>query len=148
MTYVAHEGLLLDYEDALTRLDAYNEQQYSLSSHLIWIGERTRNLEGAHMEFFSKVQTPLGIKIGPCIKKQEFVDTVRKLNPKNDPSKLVVYPRLGKKKISEVLHLLIDAKKENGLEFIWVCDPMHGNTFQTENGFKSRRFADLMEELR
>lgn len=142
--YAAHEGLLLEYESALTK--KFNEKYYNLSGHFVWIGERTRNVEQGHVKFFGGLENPVGVKVGGVKTEEEFVALHQSLNPKNETGKLVVITRCGAKKVTEILQKLIEIKQKNKLNFIWVCDPMHGNTF-TKNGFKTREYSTLLEEI-
>ena len=142
--YVAHEGLLMEYESALTR--KFNDKYYNLSGHFVWIGERTRNLEQGHVKFFNGLENPIGVKVGGVKTEEEFVDLNRRLNPKNETGKLVIITRCGAKKVQDIVPKLIEIKQKFKLNFIWVCDPMHGNTF-SKNGFKTRDYETLLEEI-
>jgi len=142
--YSSHEGLLMEYESALTR--KFHDKYYDLSGHFIWIGERTRSLDQGHMNLFSGLENPVGVKVGGVKSEEEFVQLNKKLNPKNEPGKLVIITRCGVKKVAEVLLKLIEIKQKHKLNFTWVSDPMHGNTF-TKNGFKTREYSTLFEEV-
>ena len=142
--FVSHEGLLLEYESALTR--KCNDKFYDLSGHFIWTGERTRNLEQGHMNFYNGVENPIGIKIGAVKSEEEFLTLSKRLNPNNETGKLVIIIRFGVKKIQDALPKLIEIKQKHKLNFTWVSDPMHGNTF-TANGFKTREYSTLLDEI-
>ena len=145
--YSSYEGLHLDYEQAHTRLVPRRPKYYDLSTHFPWIGDRTRNLDGAHVEFFRGIANPVGIKVGPTMEPDELVELVRILNPENEPGKLVLIHRFGANAIENHLSRLIKAVKRNNLSVVWTCDPMHGNTYTTEAGFKTRYFEDILGEL-
>jgi 3-deoxy-7-phosphoheptulonate synthase len=145
--WTAHEALLLGYEEALTRRDSISGDWYDCSAHLLWIGERTRRLDGAHVEFLAGVHNPIGIKLGPTTTPEEAVALCERLNPKQIPGRLVLFSRMGADRIDEALPPLLRATKLRGLPVVWACDPMHGNTFQHESGYKTRRFDDIMREL-
>ena len=146
--YTGHEGLLLEYERALTRIDSRTGLPYDTSAHFIWIGERTRELDGAHVDFLSRVRNPIGVKLGPTTD----TDTVRalldKLDPEREPGRLTFITRMGAGRIREVLPGLLESVKAEGSTPLWVTDPMHGNGFTTERGFKTRSFDDVMDEVR
>ena len=145
--FTSHEALLLGYEHALTRRDSITEKWYTCSGHFLWIGDRTRQPEGAHVEFLSGVENPIGIKIGPDITKDELFMLCEKLNPNNEWGRLTLISRMGADKIRKKLPLLIHGIKEKGHKVLWVCDPMHGNTYKSETGFKTRHFDTILEEL-
>jgi len=146
--YCSHEGLHLNYEQAHTRLVPRRPKFYNLSSHLPWIGDRTRNLDGAHVEFFRGIANPVGLKVGPTMEPQELVELCKTLNPENEPGKLVLIHRFGVNAIQQHLPQFIKAAKREKLAILWTCDPMHGNTYVTENGIKTRYFEDILGELR
>lgn len=146
--YTSHEALLLDYEEALTREDSLSGDWYDCSAHLLWIGDRTRQLDGAHVEFLAGVQNPIGVKLGPSVGADEVVALCKRLNPEARPGRLVLISRMGKDLVTEHLPPIIDAVKDTGQPVVWMCDPMHGNTFTHESGLKTRRFDDVMAELR
>ena len=146
--YTSHEALLLDYEEALTRQDSITDDWYDCSAHLLWIGDRTRQLDGAHVEFLSGVKNPIGVKLGPSIEADEVVALCKRLNPEAAPGRLMLISRMGADKVAEHLPPLIQAVKDTGQPVVWACDPMHGNTFTHESGLKTRRFDDVMDELR
>lgn len=145
--YSSYEGLHLDYEQSHTRLVPRRPKYYDLSTHFPWIGDRTRNLDGAHVEFFRGIANPVGVKVGPTMEPDELVELVRILNPENEPGKLVLIHRFGVNAIEDHLPPLIKAVKRDHLPVVWTCDPMHGNTFTTEAGFKTRYFEHILGEL-
>ena len=146
--YTSHEALLLDYEEALTRQDSITGDWYDCSAHLLWIGDRTRQLDGAHVEFLAGVENPVGVKLGPTTEPDEVLALCKRLNPDARAGKLMLISRMGKDRVSELLPPLIDAVRDSGHPVVWACDPMHGNTFTHSSGVKTRRFDDVMSELR
>ncbi len=146
--YTAHEALLLGYEEALTRRDSITDDWYDCSAHLLWVGERTRDLDGAHIEFLSGVHNPIGVKLGPTVGADEVVRLCDRLDPDHTPGRLVLFSRMGADHVGEALPPLLEAVKASGHPVVWACDPMHGNTFQHDSGYKTRRFEDIMRELR
>lgn len=144
--YTSHEGLLLEYEEVFTRLDTVAGGYYDTSAHFLWIGERTRKIDGAHVEFFSGVGNPVGIKVGRGYDTSEIIKTIIKLNKENKKGKIVLIPRMGKQFVNE-LNPLIVAVKDKKLNVTWVCDPMHGNTY-TYKGCKVRSFNDITQEIK
>lgn len=145
--FASHEALLLDYERALTRLDSRTSLPYATSGHFIWIGERTRDIDGAHVDFFSKVQNPIGVKLGPTTTPEQVTALIEKLDPERRPGRLTFISRMGAGKVREALPPLIKAAQEAGAQPLWITDPMHGNTVTSANGYKTRRFNDVMEEV-
>jgi 3-deoxy-7-phosphoheptulonate synthase len=145
--YTSHEGLNLEYESAQTRTVPRRSGLYDLSTHLPWIGERTRQLDGAHIEFFRGIQNPIGVKLGPSTKPQDALDLARALNPTNELGKLLFVVRMGVESVQQSLPPLIQAINDSDVHVLWVCDPMHGNTTTTETGFKTRNFNDIIEEI-
>lgn len=145
--FVSHEGLLFDYERPMTRIDSRTDTPYVTSGHFIWVGERTRQLDGAHLDFFSRVRNPLGVKLGPTTSVDDLKKIIEKLDPNREPGRLTLISRMGAGKIREELPKLIQAAKETGSTPLWITDPMHGNGITTENGYKSRRFEDVMDEV-
>ena len=145
--WTAHEALLLAYEEALTREDSITGDWYDCSAHLLWIGDRTRQIDGAHVEFLSGVKNPLGIKLGPTASQQDVVSLCERLNPARRPGRLVLFSRMGADRVGELLPPLLRATKAAGHPVVWACDPMHGNTFRHESGVKTRRYDDVMREL-
>lgn len=146
--YTSHEGLLFDYERPLTRIDSRTGTPYDTSAHFIWIGERTRQLDGAHVDFFAKVRNPLGVKLGPDTSVSDVLGLIEKLDPKREPGRLTFITRMGAGKVREKLPALIEAVKDAGALPLWISDPMHGNGITTANGYKSRRFDDVLDEVR
>ena len=146
--YTAHEALILGYEEALTRRDSLSGDWYDCSAHLLWVGERSRQPGGAHVEFLAGVQNPLGVKLGPSATPEETVTLCERLNPRRHPGRLVLFSRMGADRIEEVLPPILRAVTMAGHPVVWACDPMHGNTFVHDSGYKTRRFDDVMRELR
>jgi 3-deoxy-7-phosphoheptulonate synthase len=145
--FTCHEGLLLDYEEGLTRKDSLTGDWYDCSAHLLWIGERTRDPNGAHVEFFSGVHNPIGCKVGPAATVDELIELCERLNPLRVPGRLTFYARMGAGHVRELLPPLLRAIKEEGHPVVWASDPMHGNGILTAAGVKTRRFDDVMDEL-
>ncbi len=145
--FVSHEGLLFDYERPMTRIDSRTGTPYVTSGHFIWVGERTRQLDGAHIDFFSRVRNPLGVKLGPTSTVEDVKQIIDKLDPTREPGRLTLISRMGAGKIREELPKLIEAAKDAGATPLWITDPMHGNGITTKNGYKSRRFDDVMDEV-
>jgi 3-deoxy-7-phosphoheptulonate synthase len=145
--FTAHEGLLLDYEEGLTREDSITGDWYDCSAHLLWIGERTRGVEGAHVQFFAGVHNPLGVKVGPAATPDDIVELCEVLNPERIPGRLTFYARLGAEKVRELLPPLLRAVRDEGHPVLWASDPMHANTIRTASGVKTRRFDTVMAEL-
>ena len=146
--YASHEALIIEYEKALTRIDSRTQLPYDVSGHFIWIGERTRQLDGAHVDFASKVRNPIGVKLGPKSTVEDALALIAKLNPDNEPGRITFITRMGAKKIREALPALVDGVTKSGASVLWVCDPMHGNTFESKNGYKTRNFEDVLDEVR
>ncbi len=145
--WTAHEALLLGYEEAMTRRDSITDDWYDCSAHLLWLGERTRRLEGAHVEFLAGVKNPIGVKLGPTATPEEAVGLCERLNPRRVPGRLVLFSRMGAHKVADALPPLLRAVQLAGHPVVWACDPMHGNTFQHESGYKTRRFDDITSEV-
>ena len=145
--FVSHEGLLFDYERPLTRIDSRTLTPYVTSGHFIWIGERTRQLDGAHVDFFSRVRNPIGVKLGPTTSRDEVLALLDKLDPNREPGRLTLISRMGAGKIRDALPPLVEAVRDAGAKPLWITDPMHGNGITTKNGYKSRRFDDVMDEV-
>ncbi|RLV48935.1 3-deoxy-7-phosphoheptulonate synthase class II [Nocardioides mangrovicus] len=143
----SHEALLLPYEHAMTRIDSRTQTPYNVSAHFVWIGERTRQLDGAHVEYFSRIKNPIGCKLGPSASADDALALAAKLNPENVPGRLTFITRFGAGKIRDGLPHLVEKVAAAGVEVAWVCDPMHGNTFESDNGYKTRRFDDVLEEV-
>ncbi len=146
--YASHEALIIEYEKALTRIDSRTQLPYDVSGHFIWIGERTRQLDGAHVDFASKVRNPIGVKLGPKSTVEDALALIAKLNPDNEPGRITFITRMGAKTIREALPALVDGVTKSGANVLWVCDPMHGNTFESKNGYKTRNFEDVLDEVR
>ncbi|MDP9800174.1 3-deoxy-7-phosphoheptulonate synthase [Arcanobacterium wilhelmae] len=144
--YSSHEALLLDYEDALIRPDALSDRLYDTSAHFLWIGERTRDPEGAHVELLSQVANPIGVKIGPNATPGECLRLIDRLNPDGVPGRLTFITRMGAGNVRHLLPAIVEAVRSDGRPVTWICDPMHGNTFYA-NGFKTRRMADVLAEI-
>ena len=142
--YTSHEALLLGYEEALTRRDSLTGDWYDCSAHLLWIGERTRQLDGAHVEFLSGVHNPIGVKLGPDATPDEAVALCRRLDPAREPGRLMLVSRMGAEHVAEHLPPLLRAVKRAGHPVVWACDPMHGNTYAHESGYKTRHFDAVM----
>jgi 3-deoxy-7-phosphoheptulonate synthase len=145
--YTSHEALLLGYEEALTRRDSLTNDWYDCSAHLLWIGERTRQIDGAHVEFLSGVHNPIGVKLGPTASPDETVALCRRLDPAREPGRLVLVTRMGADQVAEQLPPLLRAVKRSGHPVVWACDPMHGNTYVHESGYKTRHFDSVMNEV-
>ena len=146
--YTSHEGLLFDYERPMTRIDSRTGTPYDTSAHFIWVGERTRQLDGAHVDFLSRVRNPLGVKLGPNTSVDDVMALIEKLDPNHEPGRLTFITRMGADKIREALPKLVTAVRDAGFQPLWITDPMHGNGITTANGYKSRRFDDVMNEVR
>ncbi|CAB4581291.1 unannotated protein [freshwater metagenome] len=145
--YSSHEALILEYEKALTRIDSRTENPYDVSAHFLWIGERTRQLDGAHMDFAQKIHNPIGVKLGPKTTPEEVLAIIAKLNPDNEAGRLTFITRMGAGLIREKLPALIESVKKSGATVLWVCDPMHGNTYEAPSGYKTRKFDDVLDEV-
>jgi 3-deoxy-7-phosphoheptulonate synthase len=145
--YSSHEGLLLEYERALTRIDSRSGLPYDVSAHLVWIGERTRNPNGAHVEFFSHIRNPIAVKLGPSASPDDARALIERLNPDREPGRLSFHTRLGAGKVRDLLPPLVERVTELGSPVVWVCDPMHGNTFEAPSGHKTRRFDHVVDEV-
>ena len=145
--YSSHEALLLDYERALTRIDSRSDLAYDCSAHFVWIGERTRELDGAHVEFMSKIHNPIGVKLGPTATAAEAIALAEKLNPDNIPGRLTFVVRMGADKVRDNMPSLVEGVRDAGVNVTWLSDPMHGNTFTSESGYKTRRFDTILDEV-
>ena len=145
--HTSHEALILGYEEALTRQDSLTGEWYDCSAHMLWIGERTRDLDGAHIEFLRGVNNPIGCKLGPDANPKDVITLCETLNPEKLPGRLTLISRMGAEIVSEKLPSILEAVKKAGHPVVWVCDPMHGNTFSTENGHKTRLFDDGLKEI-
>lgn len=145
--YASHEALLLEYEHALTRIDSRTGLPYDVAGHMVWIGERTRDVRGAHVEFLRHLRNPLGVKIGPSTTPADAVALAEALDPDHEPGRLTLISRMGAQKVRDALPPIIEAVEATGRKVAWVCDPMHGNTFSTGNGYKTRAFPQVVEEV-
>ena len=145
--FTSHEALLLGYEESLTRQDSITGDWYDCSAHMLWIGDRTRQLDGAHIEFLRGVLNPLGLKIGPSHDIDEIKKIITRLNPENEPGRMTLITRFGAKKIFNYLPRLAKEIKKEGFNVVWTCDPMHGNTYTAETGHKTRNFNDILQEV-
>ncbi len=145
--YTSHEALILPYEQALTRRDSLTGDFYDCSAHMLWIGDRTRQIDGAHVEFLRGVANPLGLKVGPTTTVEGLRRLVAVLNPNNVPGRLTLISRMGRDRINESLPPLIEALREDGSQVLWTCDPMHGNTYKAAGGQKTRHFDDVIVEV-
>ena len=146
--YTSHEALLLEYEEALCRLDSTTDLPVAGSGHMIWIGDRTRQIDGAHVEFCKGVQNPIGLKCGPSTDPDELIQLCKILNPKNEPGRLTLITRFGSELISDHLPKIIRSVKNANLRVVWSCDPMHGNTIKSSNGYKTRPFEKILAEVK
>ncbi|GAB2985067.1 class II 3-deoxy-7-phosphoheptulonate synthase [Nocardioides montaniterrae] len=146
--YSSHEALILEYEHAMTRIDSRTDSPYNVSGHFVWIGERTRQLDGAHVEYFRSIRNPIGCKLGPNATADDALDLAAKLNPENEPGRLTFITRFGAGKVRDGLPPLVEKVTAEGVDVAWICDPMHGNTFEASTGYKTRRFEDVLDEVR
>lgn len=146
--YTSHEGLLMDYERPMTRIDSRTGTPYNTSAHFIWIGERTRDLDGAHVDFLSRVRNPIGVKLGPSTSADDMLRLVDKLDPNREPGRLTFITRMGAGKVRDALPPLLEAIKASEAKPLWITDPMHGNGVTTPTGYKTRRFDDVVDEVR
>jgi len=146
--YTSHEGLLMDYERPMTRIDSRTGTPYNTSAHFIWIGERTRDLDGAHVDFLSRVRNPIGVKLGPTTSADDMLRLVDKLDPNREPGRLTFITRMGAGKVRDALPPLLEAIKASDAMPLWVTDPMHGNGVTTPTGYKTRRFDDVVDEVK
>jgi 3-deoxy-7-phosphoheptulonate synthase len=146
--FTSHEALLLGFEEAMTRVDSTSGDWYDVSAHLVWIGERTRQLDGAHVEFMRGIKNPVGLKVGPTVEPDELLGLIDALNPHDEPGRLTLYGRFGADKIAARLPRLMDATRRDGRQVVWAIDPMHGNTLKANNGYKTRPFDRILAEVR
>ena len=146
--FTSHEALHLDYETALTRPSIRGIGYYNLGTHMPWIGERTRSINGAHVEYFRGIRNPVAVKIGPSMQIDELLELIQRLNPDDKPGRLTLIHRMGRNKVESALPAMIEAVQRANKTVLWVCDPMHGNTVSTSHGRKTRRFDDIVDELR
>jgi 3-deoxy-7-phosphoheptulonate synthase len=145
--YSSHEALLLDYERALTRTDSRTGDSYDLSAHLLWIGERTRAVDGAHIEFARQIRNPVAVKIGPSARPQDVLTLLDALDPDHEPGRLTLVTRMGARRVRDTLPPLVEKMAASGAGVAWVCDPMHGNTIEAASGHKTRHFDDVLDEV-
>jgi 3-deoxy-7-phosphoheptulonate synthase len=145
--YTSHEALLLGYEEALTRQDSLTGRWYDCSAHMLWIGERTHDVDGAHVEFLRGVGNPIGLKVGPTVEPDELVALCDRLNTDRVPGRLTLISRIGNARVEERLRPLLRAVRDSGHPVVWTCDPMHGNTFSAPNGRKTRHFDHIVGEI-
>ncbi|WP_300266062.1 class II 3-deoxy-7-phosphoheptulonate synthase [Microbacterium sp.] len=146
--FTGHEGLLMDYERPMTRIDSRTNNPYNTSAHFLWIGERTRDLDEAHVDYFSRIRNPIGVKLGPTTTPETALKLIDKLDPNREPGRLTFITRMGAGKIREALPPLLQAVRDSGATPLWVTDPMHGNGITTPTGYKTRRFDDVVDEVR
>jgi 3-deoxy-7-phosphoheptulonate synthase len=146
--FTSHEALVLNYEEALTRRDSISEEWFDLSAHLVWIGERTRQADGAHVEFASGIANPIGCKLGPTTTPSDAVELAAALDPHRTPGRLMFVTRLGADRVESLLGPIVEAVHAEGHPVVWACDPMHGNTITADSGRKTRRFDDIVREIR
>jgi 3-deoxy-7-phosphoheptulonate synthase len=146
--FSSHEGLLMDYERPMTRIDTRTGTPYNTSAHFLWIGERTRDIDGAHMDYFSRLRNPIGIKLGPSTTPDDMRRIIDKLDPDREPGRLTFVTRMGAGKIRDALPPLLEAIKDHETTPLWVSDPMHGNGLTTPLGYKTRRFDDIVDEVK
>ena len=145
--YTSHEALLLPYEEALTRVDSTTGKWYDVSAHMLWIGDRTRQLDGAHIEFVKGIENPIGLKVGPSTNIIELLKIIDVVNPKNIPGRITLICRMGSDKISSILPNIIRQVKKSGNNIVWACDPMHGNTIKASSGYKTRPLTNIISEI-
>jgi 3-deoxy-7-phosphoheptulonate synthase len=146
--FTSHEALLLNYEEALTRKDDTDGEWYDCSAHMLWIGDRTRDLTEAHIEYFRGIKNPIGCKVGPTMGEDELIELINALNPNNEEGRLNLIVRMGASKINVYYPKLLKRVKEEGKNVVWSCDPMHGNVEKTPNGFKTRDFDNILKEVK
>ena len=146
--FTSHEALLLPYEQALTRVDSTTGDWYACSAHFLWVGERTRQPDGAHVEFLRGVKNPIGLKVGPSMTEDELLRLIERLNPADEPGRLTLISRMGAEKVARALPPLLRAVRREGRRVVWLCDPMHGNTVTTAARFKTRSFEAILAEVR
>ena len=146
--YISHEALLLPYESAFTRIDSTTGDWYNVGAHMLWIGDRTRDLNGAHVEFCSGISNPIGIKVGPTTEHNELVKVINRINPKNEAGKIILIVRMGAGNIEKLYPPIIKAIKKNKLKVVWSCDPMHANTEKAKSGYKTRNFKNILSEVK
>ncbi|WP_345711103.1 class II 3-deoxy-7-phosphoheptulonate synthase [Kineococcus glutinatus] len=146
--WASHEALLLDYERPLTRIDSRTQTPYDVSAHFVWIGERSRQLDGAHIDFAARIRNPIGVKLGPKTSPDDALELIDRLDPEREPGRLTFITRMGAGQIRDVLPDLVRKVTDSGATVTWVCDPMHGNGMTSASGYKTRRFDDIVDEVR
>jgi 3-deoxy-7-phosphoheptulonate synthase len=146
--WTSHEALLLPFEQSMTRVDSTTGEHHDTSAHFVWIGDRTRQLDGGHVEFCRGIENPIGIKCGPTLKSEDLINLCNKINPKNEKGKITLISRFGHDNVEKYLPKLIKAIKNEGLNVIWSCDPMHGNTIKATSGYKTRPFNNVVNEVK
>ena len=146
--FSSHEALLLDYERPLTRIDSRTGTPYDCSAHFLWIGERTRRLDGAHVDFLSRVRNPIGVKLGPRTTADDALALMDRLNPTDQPGRLTFVTRMGADRVRDALPAVVEKVTASGRPVTWICDPMHGNTISSSSGYKTRRLSDVLDEVR
>ena len=145
--YSSHEAVLLPYEHAMTRVDSRTDTPYNTSAHMVWIGERTRQVDGAHVRLIGHLRNPLGVKVGPSTTASEVVRLVEALDPDHEPGRLTLISRMGAGRVRDALPPVVRAVEATGRKVAWICDPMHGNTFEASNGYKTRAFSQVVDEV-
>lgn len=145
--YTSHEALLLNYEEALTRQDSETDEWYNCAAHMLWIGDRTRDLKEAHVEYFRGIQNPIGCKVGPSMGEDELIELIEALNPNNEEGRINLIVRMGASKIREYFPRLLKRVRDEGKHVVWSCDPMHGNVEKSSTGFKTRNFDNILSEV-
>ncbi|MDE9366767.1 3-deoxy-7-phosphoheptulonate synthase class II [Luteipulveratus sp. YIM 133132] len=146
--FASHEALLLDYEQPLTRIDSRTGNPYATSGHFVWVGERTRQLDGAHLDYVSRIHNPVGVKLGPTVDPDEVLRIIDKVDPDREPGRLTFITRMGARTVRDALPKVVEKVTASGAQVVWVSDPMHGNTFESSTGYKTREFDDVVEEVR
>ena len=146
--FISHEALLLPYESAFTRIDSTTGKWYDVSTHMVWIGDRTRQLNGAHVEFCKGISNPIGIKVGPSAKANEIIELVKTINPENEKGKIVLIVRMGAEKINQLFPQFLKQFKKLDLNVVWSCDPMHANIEKSKSGYKTRNFKNILREVK
>jgi 3-deoxy-7-phosphoheptulonate synthase len=146
--FTSHEALLLPYEQALTRTDSTTGEWYDVSAHFLWVGDRTRQIDGAHVEFMRGIRNPIGLKVGPSMGEDELLRLIEALSPDNEPGRLTLIVRMGADKVAEKFPPLLRAVQKSGFDTAWICDPMHGNTIKSSTGYKTRPFDRILSEVR
>ena len=146
--YTSHEALLLPFEESMTRVDSTTGEYHDTSAHFVWIGDRTRQLDGAHVEFCRGIKNPIGLKCGPSLKSEDLIKLCNVLNPDNEPGRITLISRFGADNVEKFLPKLIGSIKKEGLNVVWSCDPMHGNTIKAATGFKTRTFDSIVKEVK